>query len=174
MDILGSARFIFFRLSAFLFDMLFLSFLISISLIVIFNFLNAEVKVLDVIYQLSVSNSIFKSFIYLVTIGTYYGIYVYFKKATLGLWVTHQDFAERRPEISKESHQDKDMLEDVGSGKVKKVFGRLFNAFLYSSLQMINISLLGALTFVAGFKKNKTPYHEAISGIHIVSRKTVN
>jgi hypothetical protein len=171
LNILKSLKFIFFRLSGFLFDMIVLSFVMAIALTVLFDVLGTQVKALDVIYNLSMSNSIFKSLVYLIIIGVYYGIHVYFRWATLGLWITHQDFAEKLPEISKEKSKDLDMLEEVSSNKVKRFFNRIFVAFLYSSFQMINIALLGVLTLIAGFKDVKIPYHEGVSGVHIISRK---
>lgn len=164
-----SFKFIFLRFSAFLFDMITLSFLIAMFLTVTLDILGMEIGAVDVVYQLSLTNGVFKSLLYLSLIGIYYGLHVFFRRATFGLWLTHQDFAEKLPSIAKAASEDEDMVQDVVKSKVT-FHKRAFNAFLYSSFQMINVALLGVLTIYAAFQDTKVAYHESVSGVRIITR----
>ncbi len=165
-------RFLFMRCSAFLFDMIFLSFLISLTLTVVVDVLGLKVNAIELIYRLSMENSLFKTLMYMLVIGIYYGLHVFFRKSTLGLWVTHQDFAEKLPSISKAASEDLDLVNSLTNGSKVSIIKRVSNAFLYSSFQMINVALFGLITVFAAFSSSQVAYHESVSGVRIISRST--
>ena len=144
-------KFIFMRFSAFIFDMMTLSLLVSIFINVVIIGLGINLKAVDILYQLSMTNSIFKTLFYLSVIGLYYGLHLFFRKSTFGLWLTHQDFGEKMPTIVKKESEDADMVAGMVGGNWKGIFKRIGNAFLYSTFQMINIAFFGFLTIYAAF-----------------------
>lgn len=162
-------KFIFLRLSAFMFDMLALSFIVAMFLTVSLDILGIQSDAINVIYHLNTNSSVFKSIFYLALIGFYYGVHVFFRKATIGLWITHQDFAEKLPSISKAASEDEELVQDIVKKRIT-IHKRLFNAFLYSSFQMINVAFLGAMTLFAAFSPSQVAYHESMSGVRIISR----
>lgn len=167
---MSALKFLFIRFSAFLFDMVCLSLLLSVVLTVVLDVLNIKVQAIDLIFELSSQNGTFKTSIYLLVIGIYYFIHVFFRKSTFGLWATHQDFAEKLPEMSKEESEDIDLINELASKGGPSMYKRFVNAYVYSSCQMVNIALCGVLTILAAFKSEQTAFHEALSGVRICKR----
>lgn len=164
-------KFLFTRFSAFLFDMVVLSFISSVIMIVVVDVLRMETGVVDILYKLSQNDGIFKTLLYLAVIGLYYGLHVFFRRSTFGLWITHHQFGERMPSISQKESEDADMVAHIVKNHNKGIFKRISNAFLYSSFQMFNVASCGLLTIYAAFKDPQVAYHESVSGVRIISRK---
>ena len=167
---MNALRFLFIRFSAFLFDMICLSLMLSVILTVIVDVLNVKIQAIDLIYELSMQNGMFKTSVYLSVIGFYYFVHVFFRKSTFGLWATHQDFAEKLPEMSKEVSEDMDLINELASKGGPSMYKRFANAFVYSSCQMVNVALCGILTIWGAFKPEQAAYHEVLSGVRICKR----
>lgn len=170
----GSLRFLFYRFSAFIFDMLTLSFLITIisySATPIVNIFNLNTEFLSIIHELSQQDSAIRSLIYLFIIAFYYGFYMVIGKNTLGLWVTNQTVLIKVSKPSGERDSEDEEKKVILLSKKE----RGFNGLTYLAFQMINITILGAFTFFAAFKEGtKLPLHERLSGVVIVHRKDVS
>jgi len=172
---LSAFKFIFLRSSAFLFDMIALSFISVVLVTVIFDLLKIDIKFFDVIFSLSKQDSLFESLIYILMICFYYFAHIITRRSTLGIWIISHDYFEKAPSIDEESDEDKEneevkkvAAEDISS--MTLFWQRLYKVTIYLIFQALNIALMGFLTIYAAFTHNKTPLQEKASGIYIMKK----
>lgn len=141
------------------------------------------VEPVRVIYEVSQRNSMFKNVLYLLIIMSYFTFFLLLKRGSIGMWFCGLQYASKNPAIVEKKARGEDQGEDeddlntgveiIPPSAFMRYVRHLGCVFVYVTLQSLNIATAGLLTIIGAFKLEQQPYHEDLSGIHVIRKKNL-